>query len=105
MYRSKNKFKNIDEVIEYCKSIDTNDREGVVIQDKLRKATRFDIPHIRTHVTAGNNVTRRTITIHIGDQHFGASGTLRKCQSHRQWAVEVAKKAQSQGVFKIKQRS
>ena len=26
-------FKNIDEVIAYCKSVDTNDREGVVVQD------------------------------------------------------------------------
>ena len=26
-------FKNIDEVIAYCQSVDTNDREGVVVQD------------------------------------------------------------------------
>jgi hypothetical protein len=38
-------LKNIDEVITYCKSIDTNDREGVVIQDSNFNRVKIKTDH------------------------------------------------------------
>ena len=40
-------LKNIDEVISYCKSIDTNDREGVVVQDGNFNRVKIKSTHYR----------------------------------------------------------
>jgi hypothetical protein len=40
-------LKNIDEVIAYCKSIDTNDREGVVVQDGNFNRVKIKSEHYR----------------------------------------------------------
>jgi hypothetical protein len=41
-------FKNIDEVIEYCKTIDTNDVEGVVVQDAHFNRIKVKTDHYRS---------------------------------------------------------
>jgi hypothetical protein len=41
-------LKNIDEVIAYCKSIDTNDREGVVVQDGNYNRIKIKTDHYRS---------------------------------------------------------
>jgi len=41
-------LKNIDEVITYCKSVDTNDREGVVVQDANFNRIKIKTDHYRT---------------------------------------------------------
>jgi len=41
-------LKNIDAVIEYCKSVDTNDREGVVIQDGNFNRLKIKTDHYRS---------------------------------------------------------
>jgi len=42
------KFKNINEVITYCQSVDTNDREGVVIQDGNFNRLKIKTGHYRS---------------------------------------------------------
>jgi hypothetical protein len=41
-------LKNIDEVIVYCKSVDTNDREGVVVQDGNFNRIKIKTDHYRS---------------------------------------------------------
>jgi hypothetical protein len=41
-------FKNLDEVIAYCRSIDTNDREGVVVQDRNFNRIKIKTDHYRS---------------------------------------------------------
>jgi hypothetical protein len=41
-------LKNLDEVIAYCKSIDTNDREGVVVQDENFNRIKIKTDHYRS---------------------------------------------------------
>ena len=41
-------LKNLDEVIAYCKSIDTNDREGVVVQDENFNRIKIKSDHYRS---------------------------------------------------------
>jgi hypothetical protein len=41
-------LKSIDEVIAYCQSIDTNDREGVVVQDKNFNRIKIKTDHYRS---------------------------------------------------------
>jgi hypothetical protein len=41
-------LKNIDEVIAYCKSVDTNDREGVVVQDGNFNRIKIKTDHYRS---------------------------------------------------------
>jgi len=41
-------LKNIDEVIAYCKSVDTNDREGVVVQDGNFNRVKIKSDHYRS---------------------------------------------------------
>jgi len=41
-------FKNIDEVIAYCKSIETNDHEGVVVQDGYFNRIKIKSEHYRS---------------------------------------------------------
>jgi len=41
-------LKNIDAVLEYCKAVDTNDREGVVIQDANFNRVKIKTDHYRS---------------------------------------------------------
>ncbi|MCL2243512.1 MAG: hypothetical protein FWC03_03475 [Treponema sp.] len=41
-------LKNIDEVIAYCRSVDTNDREGVVVQDQKFNRIKIKTDHYRS---------------------------------------------------------
>jgi hypothetical protein len=41
-------LKNIDEVIAYCQSVDTNDREGVVVQDEHFNRIKIKTDHYRS---------------------------------------------------------
>jgi hypothetical protein len=41
-------FKNIDEVVAYCRSVDTNDREGVVVQDGNFNRIKIKTDHYRS---------------------------------------------------------
>ena len=41
-------LKSIDEVIDYCKSVDTNDREGVVVQDGNFNRIKIKTDHYRS---------------------------------------------------------
>jgi hypothetical protein len=41
-------LKNIDEVIAYCQSVDTNDREGVVVQDGNFNRIKIKTDHYRS---------------------------------------------------------
>ena len=41
-------LKNIDEVLDYCKSLDSNDREGVVIQDENFNRVKVKSDHYRS---------------------------------------------------------
>ncbi|MCL2233305.1 MAG: hypothetical protein FWB99_09540 [Treponema sp.] len=42
------RFKNIEEVLEYCKSVDTNDQEGVVVQDGNFNRVKIKTDHYRS---------------------------------------------------------
>jgi len=68
-------LKNIDEVLEYCKSIDSNDREGVVIQDGNFNRIKIKTDHYRS--------------LHLlkGDDHFSDS---RIFDAIRQGAIDDA---------------
>ncbi|MCL2265844.1 MAG: hypothetical protein FWC22_07355 [Treponema sp.] len=69
------KFKNIDEVIKYCRSADTDDREGVVIQDANFNRIKLKTDHYRS------------LFYLKGDDHFSDS---RIFDSIRQGSIDDA---------------